>query len=706
MSFEKLLTPSSVAIIGASKDKKKVGNNILVNLISGGFKGEIYPVNPGTSEIEGKKCYSSVKEIPKEVDLAVIVVKRDLVLPTLKECVEKNIKSVIIITAGFGETGEEGKALQKEIINIAKLNGITLLGPNCLGLINTHHNLNASFGQGIGIKGEIAFISQSGALITAIQDMAVGDKIGFSILASLGNKAVLDEIDFLHHLQKDKTTKVICAYLEDVHNGQEFMKVAEHVNKVKPIIVLKSGRTASGAKAASSHTGSLAGSDSAYNCAFKRSGVIRAESIEHLFDVATALAYQPLPEGDRVAVITNAGGPGIMMSDALEMVGLKMATIDEETKEKLRSFLSPAASLQNPVDILGDASADTYKKAIEVVLESKNVDSLIIILTPQKMTEIAGTASTIVEIGKKNKKPIFCCFMGSEVVREGVRILKENHIPQYPVPERAAKAMRDMVLYSEYKRRPLRVIERFAVNKIPVIRTIKANISRGSYEIGEFDAKTILEAYKFIVPPGGLATNVDEAVRFANEVGYPVAMKISSPDILHKSDVGGVKIGLYNAQAVEDAFELMMLRIKRKKPEAEIRGVLIEKMIMGGREVILGMKKDPQFGPMIMYGLGGIFVEVLKDVSFGLAPLTEEECFKMIESTRSYKLLLGARGEQPVDVSLIVGNLQRLSQLVMDFPEIEEVDINPLKVGQVGDNAYVVDARIILSKEGRYARMA
>ncbi|MDG5815430.1 acetate--CoA ligase family protein [Chitinispirillales bacterium ANBcel5] len=699
MSFDKLLRPKTVAIIGASSDERKVGNNVLDNVINGGFEGEIYPINPKVDQILGKQCYKSLLDIPGEVDLAVIVIKRDLVLPMLKDCVKKGVKGVVVITAGFGETGEEGRQLQREMTSLVRENGITMMGPNCLGLINPWHKLNASFGQAINLPGPIGLISQSGALITAIQDIAANDKIGFSVLASLGNKAALDEVEFLKNLQKDENTKVIAAYLEDISRGQKFMKVAERVSKTKPVVVLKSGRTAAGAKAAASHTGSLAGADSAYTSAFERSGVVRADSIEHLFDIATAFAYQPLPKGDRVAVVTNAGGPGIMMSDALEMADLTMAKLDEETKSKLTSLLPAAASANNPVDVLGDANGELYGAAIDILLASDSVDSLVVILTPQKMTDDADTAQHIVNISKKYDKPVLACFMGAQIISKGIEILRENKIPQYAIPERAARAMRQMVSYSNYKKRPLREVERFAVNKIPVIKTIKSSIERGQYEIGEVEAKNILDAYNFNVPPGMLATTVDEAVRFSNELGYPIAMKISSPDILHKSDIGGVKVGLKNASEVEDAFELMMLKIKRKKPDAEVRGVLIERMVLGGREVILGMNKDPQFGPILMFGLGGIFVEVLKDVTFGLAPLTREECLSMIESTKSYKLLTGARGQKPYDINAIVNNLQRLSQLVLDFPEIDEIDMNPLKVGHEGDGASVVDARIILSKE-------
>jgi acetyltransferase len=700
MSFEKLLRPKSIAVIGASTSPGKVGYNILSNIISGGFEGEIYPVNPTVTELLGKKCYPSLKDIPLPVDCAVIVIKRDMVIPVLKECGEKGVQGVITITAGFKETGEEGKKLQLEIAHIVRQYNITMLGPNCLGLINPWHKMNASFGQALGEPGSIACISQSGALITAIQDMAASNKIGFSLLASLGNKASLDEVEFIQNLQRDEQTRVIAAYLEDISRGQEFMRVAERVGKSKPIVILKAGRTNAGAKAASSHTGSLAGADSAYKCAFDRTGVIRVDSIEHLFDVSMAFAYQPLPQGDRIAVVTNAGGPGIMMSDALEMAGLHMAKIDSETEDILKKMLPPAASVHNPVDVLGDAGGEVYAKTIDVLLASSAVDSLLVILTPQKMTDDAATAQAIVELSKKYHKPVFACFMGANTIAKGVAILQDNKIPQYPIPERAARAMLEMVRYSRYKRRPLRVVDRFVVNKYPVIKTIKTYLNRGKYEIGEHDAKNIMEAYNFNVPPGMLATSVDEAVRFANEVGFPLAMKISSPDILHKSDVGGVKIGIANMAAVEDAFELMMMRVKRKKPDALLRGVLIEKMILGGKEVILGMKKDPQFGPVIMFGLGGIFVEVLKDVVFGLAPLTAEECRTMIETTKSYKILRGVRGEKSVDIDGIVTALQRLSQLVMDFPEIEEVDINPLKAGSEGDGVYVVDARIILSREG------
>ncbi|MDR0307132.1 MAG: acetate--CoA ligase family protein [Chitinispirillales bacterium] len=700
MSFEKLLRPESVAVVGASTQPGKVGYEILNNVISDGFTGPVYPINPGAAEILGKKCYKSLTDVPGPVDLAVVVIKRGLVIPTLKEMGEKGTKAAIVITAGFGETGEEGKKLQAEMIEVVKKYGITMVGPNCLGLLNPWHKLNASFGGTAGVPGGIALISQSGALLTSVQDIAAQEKLGWSVLASIGNKATLDEVNFLEGLKNDKNTKVIAAYLENITHGRDFIREAETVSKEKPIVILKAGRTSSGAKAASSHTGSLAGADSAYMAAFDRVGVIRADSIEQLFDISMAFSYMPLPAGDRVAVVTNAGGPGIMMSDALEMLGLKVAALDKATEDKLLATLPAAGSAHNPVDVLGDATSDMYGKAMDIIIESPSVDSMIVVLTPQKMTDEDNVALKIVELSKKYNKPIFACFMGAGSIVKGVGILRDNKIPQYGVPERAAKAMLEMVKYSNYRKRAARVIKTFDVDKKKVAGIIAQYRADGMNEIGEVDAKEIMRAYKFNVPGGKLASTAKEAGQFTDELGYPVVMKISSPDILHKSDSGGVKVGLANRAEVENAFEKMMVTVKERVPGADIKGVLLEKMIgsKDDREVIVGMNKDPQFGPMIMFGLGGIFVEVLKDVCFGLAPLTEEEAMKMIQSTKAYKLLTGARGSKPNDIGAIVENLQRISQLVTDFEEIAEIDINPLKVGAEGAGATLLDARIILTK--------
>jgi acetate---CoA ligase (ADP-forming) len=704
MSFEALLRPRSVAVVGASANPSKVGHSVLSNLVRDGFQGPIFPINPTAERILDLKCHKSLLDVDGPIDLAIVVVSRDHVMGVLDDCKTKGVSAAIVITAGFGEVGEQGRALQHTAVQKCREGRITMVGPNCLGLVNPWHKLNASFGQPIGEPGAIALVSQSGALMTAVQDLAASTRLGFSLMASIGNKAFVDEVDFLQMLRADKHTKVITAYLENIVRGQEFMKVAERVGKEKPVVILKSGRTAAGAKAASSHTGSLAGADSAYDCAFERCGVIRVDSVERLFDVSQALAHQPLPEGDRIAVVTNAGGPGIMATDAIELLGLKMAVIDEANEAALRKILPAAGSWRNPVDVLGDAGPELYGAAAEVLLASSAVDALMVILTPQKVTDAEGTAKVIAEVASRHSKPVLACFMGGDAVASGISVFRSSSIPQYPIPERAAMALRQMVTYAAYKKRPLRLVERFVVNKNPVIKLFKSYRTRGVYEIGEVDAKTVMRAYNFHLPTGMLADSAEEAVNFAEQMGYPLAMKISSPDILHKSDVGGVRTNLQNASQVADAYELMMLRVKRKRPEAEVRGVLIEQMALGGQEVILGVKRDPQFGPMIMFGLGGIFVEVLKDVTFGVAPLTGDEIERMVERTRSYGLLRGARGREPRDVNSVIESIQRLSQLVVDFPEIEEVDINPLMVGREGDGALVVDARIVVAANPRSAQ--
>lgn len=700
MNFEKLLRPDSVAVVGASSQPGKAGYEILNNLISDGFSGRIYPINPKADEILGRKCYRNLTEIPGVVDLAVIVIPRNFVVPTLREMAAKGVKAAVVITAGFGETGEEGKKLQQEMVDIAREHDITLVGPNCLGILNPWHKFNATFGRPADTPGNMALISQSGALLTSVQDIAMRERLGWSVLASIGNKAALDEVDFLKGLRNDKNTKVIAAYLENITRGRDFIRSAEAVSKEKPIVILKAGRTSSGAKAASSHTGSLVGADSSYDAAFDRVGVIRVDSIEALFDVSMAFSYMPLPAGNRVAVVTNAGGPGIMMSDALEILGLKVAVFDDATKKKLLDVLPAAGSAHNPVDVLGDATGDMYGKAMEVAIASPEVDSMIVILTPQKMTDDDNVAQKIVEISKKYKKPVFACFMGAGSITRGVEILYDNRIPQYGVPERAAKAMREMVRYADYRKRPERKIRTFDVDRKAVRDIFDSCIAKGRHEIGEWDAKTIMRAYGFSVPQGELAWSAKQAGEVADKLGYPLVMKVSNPHILHKSDVGGVKVGLKNRAEVEAAYTDMMKTVSERSHRTDVEAVLMEKM-MGGkddREVIVGMSKDPQFGPMMMFGLGGIFVEVLKDVCFGLAPLTADEAMKMIQGTKSYKLLTGARGSKPNDVSAIVDAMQRMSQLVTDFPEIAEIDINPLKVGEEGKGATLLDARIILSK--------
>jgi acetyl coenzyme A synthetase (ADP forming)-like protein len=697
--LESLLYPKTVAVMGASRTLGKVGYAVVANLIEGGFEGDIVPVNPSGGELMGRRFYTSLEEWGKPIDLSVIAVPTAAVKGAVISSLKAEAKAVVIITAGFKEVDEAGAQLEREIAGLCKSAGARLMGPNCLGLINTHHKLNASFASHMPLTGGISVLSQSGALCAAILDWAAARKLGLATLLSIGNKADLDEIDFLSAFADDDKTKVIVGYLESIGNGDEFIRVAESVAAVKPVVILKAGTTSAGSKAASSHTGALAGADIAYGAAFKRAGVIRAETFEGLFDLATALAMQPLPKGDRVAIITNAGGPGIMAADAVESAGLKVTVLDESVATALRSKLPAAASVGNPIDVLGDADPSRYAMAIEAAQDDPTVDAVIVILTPQAMTKPAETALAIAA-AVKGEKPVLATFMGGEDIMPGRDELVAHNLPDYPSPERAVAALKAMVDYAAWRQRPPRIVARYPVNRRRVERVITRQLRTGRTYVGEVKAKDILRAYDFIVPDGRLVSTVEEATEAAPRLGYPLAMKIVSPDIIHKSDIGGVKLNLSSAQEVADAFELMMLRITRKAPEAFLEGVYLERMVPKGREVILGMTRDPQFGAMLMFGLGGIFVEVMKDVTFHLAPITSAEAMNMLMGTRSYKLLEGVRGEQGVNLAAIGEALQRISQLVTDFPQIDELDINPFIVGKPGEDSVAADARIQLRAGG------
>ena len=694
--LESLLCPQTVAVLGASQHPGKVGHEVLANLINGGFQGTIVPVNPKADEVLGRRCYHSLAEYDGKIDLAVIVVPAKVVKDAVQSSIDAGAKAIIVITAGFKEVGPEGAALEKELAQICRSNNVRLMGPNCIGLINMHHNMNATFANSVPPPGGISVISQSGALCVAILDWAVSMKMGFSKVISFGNKADLNEVDFLQALAEDNDTKVVAGYLENITEGDEFLRVAEQVAAVKPVVILKVGITQAGAKAAASHTGSLAGADMAYGAAFKRAGVIRAEHLESLFDYAMAFAMQPLPAGDRVAVITNAGGPGIMAADAVEMLGLKMGTPTEGTRKKLRGFLPPTAAVGNPIDVVGDADPDRYLKAFEVMQEDENTDAIIVVVTPQNMTQPLELAKRLAA-SHKGKKPVLAAFLGGEQIEAANEQLMALGIPSYPAPDRAVAVLKAMYDYGAWRNRPPRVVPYFPVNRRRVERIINWHARLGRNQIGEVEAKEILRAYDFNILPGQLATTEEEAVDAADRIGYPIVLKIVSPDVIHKSDFGGVRINLGNAEQVRDAFDLTMLRVRQRAPNASIRGVYVEKMGHKGREVILGMTRDPQFGPMLMFGLGGIFVEVMKDVTFYLAPITAEEAMQMLKSTRSYALLEGARGQAPVDLNALATSLQHISQLATDYPQIKELDINPFIVGSVGTSAYVADARMTLT---------
>jgi acetyl coenzyme A synthetase (ADP forming)-like protein len=700
MSLEKFFNPKSVAIVGASTQKTKVGYEILLNMIQAGYPGKIFPVNNKADLIEGLRCYPDLPSIGEIPDLVVIVVPAPVVPAIMLQCGKLGVKAVIIITAGFKEVGKEGLALEQQITQTASQYGIRVIGPNCLGIIAPSRRINASFGGDLPAAGSIGYLSQSGALLAAILDMANATGIGFSKLISIGNKIDVNELDLVSALGDDPETKVIAGYLESITDGNTFVRRAEQISNTKPILLIKSGGTAVGAKAASSHTGSLAGGETAYEAGFERAGIIRCGSIEQQFQYAEGFAMQPLPAGNRVAIITNAGGPGIMAADAIEREGLGFAQLAQATKDRLAGFLPAASNIHNPVDILGDALADRYEFALDAVLDDPGVDIALVILTPQAMTECLPTAEAVVRVVKKKpQKTVLACFLGAEKIAEALGVLRAGGIPQYRSPESAVDVIKVMSEHVRWRTKPKRVVRLFPVNRHKVEIIIERHIRQGLREVGEAEAKEVLEAYGFVTPKGSLATTPEQAANIADQIGYPVVMKIWSRDIIHKSDVGGVKLGMRNAQEVMDAFDLMMYRVPRKAPQAQILGVLVQQMCKGVREVILGMNRDPRFGPLMMFGMGGTMVEVMKDVSFYLAPLTADEAKQMLISTRTYKMLQGVRGEEGVDIEAIAEGLQRLSQLVTEYPQIQELDINPYVVGPRGTVPIAVDARMSVEKE-------
>lgn len=700
--LEPFFEPKSVAVIGASTSPGKLGYTVVENLVDVGYAkvGGVYPINPNANEILGLKAYPSVLDVPDAIELAVIVIPYMYVPEALRECGQKKIPAAIIITAGFREAGMEGLERERELLDIAKQYDIRIVGPNCLGIIDTHTPLNASFSAGTPPAGPMAFMSQSGALGTAVLDWALAGRLGLSKFVSLGNKADVGETDLLKAWADDPHSKVIMIYVEGLPNGQEFIRTARQISHKKPIVAVKSGVTQSGSRAVSSHTGSLAGSEQAYQAAFQQAGVLRAESMQTMFDIALALGYQPLLAGDRIAIVTNAGGPGILATDALERSGMTLARFENRTIQTLQENLPDAASAANPVDVLGDARSDRYRQAMELVINDQNVDGMLVVLTPQAMTEIEATAQAVADLSKSSNKPIFGCFMGEARVKAGIALLEKYGVPNYGFPERAALAFRAMSDYRAILQRPEPEFVHFKVDQDTVRQVIDRVRSEGRVTIGDAEAREIQTAYGLKIPDSRLAKTPDEAVKIATEIGYPLVLKIASPDILHKTDVGGVRVGLENTTELRDAFELMVYRAQRYIPEARIWGCQVQEMVpSGGIEILVGMNRDPQFGPLVTFGLGGIYVETLKDVTFRIAPFSLAEAEEMLKEIRTHALLDGVRGQPPVDKAAIVDTLLRIGQLVQDFPEIVELDINPLIVYPEGQGAISIDMRLVLSRE-------
>ncbi len=680
--LERMFNPKVVAVVGATPKEGKVGNILLKNLKD--FDGKVYAVNPKYDEILGYKCYPSVEEIPDEVDLAIIAVPAEVVPSILESCGRKGVKNAVVITAGFKEAGNY--ALENKITEICRRYGINMVGPNCLGIINTHNNLNATFGRIMPPKGDIAFLSQSGAFILAVLDWAKANNVGFSKIVSLGNKAVLDEADFMRFLARDEDTNVIMLYLEGVSEGRKFMEVAREVSKVKPIVGVKSGRTEAGAKAASSHTGSLAGSFVAYRTAFRQSGVVEAESIEDLFDFSLILRKIRKIDGG-IAIVTNSGGPGVIASDAVEEFGLNLAKFERRTIDRLREILPPIANVYNPVDVLGDADADRFGRALKIVEEDSNVGAIIAILTPTAQMDFIKASEFVLGIGK----PIVTCFMGGESVRDAIELLKKHGIVNFLDPVKAVRSLNSVKRFELMKRKIEKEIESIEI-EVDLVRVRDLIEKHRDKKVLTAESFEMLKAYGIPVPPYGIAKTAEEALKIADKIGYPVAMKVVSPDILHKTDVGCVKLNVGRERVISTFYEL----VKRAEDylKADVEGVMVQKMMPPGREVIVGMKRDPQFGPLIMFGMGGIYVEVFKDVSFRIAPIDRDEALDMIREVKAYSILKGVRGERPSDINALVDVIVRISKLSLDFDEIVEMDLNPVFVYEKG--CCVVDAKVVL----------
>ena len=694
-----ILSPKSIAVIGASRRSGAVGNRIVKNILESGFKGPIYPINPKADKIHGLKCYPSVLKVEGDVDLAVVAVPARIVPEVVEEAGVKGVKGLIVISAGFREIGEEGAKLEKEVLTLCRKYGMRMVGPNCLGVINTSVPMNTTFASSQPIPGSIAFLSQSGALCTAVIDWAPKEGLGFSVIVSLGNSADLNVVDFIEALREDENTRVIACYIEGISEGDRFVKVVGEVSRKKPIVILKAGLTSMGIRAVSSHTGSMAGSAVAYSSVFKRIGVIQVDSVEELFNYARAFASQPIPEGRGLAILTNAGGPGIVATDSCEKSGLRLAWLSQETIEKLRAILPEQASIINPVDVLGDASAERYKQALQILLDDPGVNSVIVILTPQAVTQPVKTAKAILNVYRSNpKKPILAVFMGGEAVAEAVKILRNNGIPVYEFPEEAVKTVEGMVRYAEYLREPLeQEIPEFERDLDTVRRIIERARLEGRTVLLGPEARLVMKAYGLKVPESGFAQNVRQALAIANKIGYPVALKVVSPHILHKTDVGGVVLNISSDYELEEAYDSIMRNVAALMPQARIYGVEVQEMAPRGKEVIVGMHRDMQFGPLIMFGLGGIYVNLIKDVSFRLAPISRKEAYDMVTETKAYTLLRGFRGEPPSDIDSVVDTLVRVSRLALDFKEIADLDINPLIVYERGKNSLALDVKITLS---------
>ena len=693
--MDALFRPRSIAVIGASRRPASIGGEILRNLVDFGFTGPVYPVNPSAVSVHSMRAYPNLEAIPDPVDLAIVIVPRDLVLGVIDDCGRKGVRGIVTITAGFKEVDAEGAALERAIAEKLERYGIRMVGPNCMGIVNTEKDvrLNATFAASIPERGNVGLISQSGALGEAILADAAHSDLGVAMFASMGNKTDVTANDLLEYWEDNPDVGVVLMYLESFGKPHRFTQLARRVTRKKPVIAVKAGRTAAGAQAATSHTGSIVGMDIAVESLLEQCGVLRVSTMHELFVKATALANQPIPRGQHIAIVTNAGGPGILCTDTCIGLGLELAKLGEQTVAGLQAALPPEASVANPIDMIASADASRYRAALELVKRDPAVDGIVAIFVSPIMIDAYEVAKAIAEAADGDK-PILSVFMGKQRSEEGAELLRSRHVPAYRFPEDAAQAMHAMCRYRELREAPQGNEVRFEVDRERAARAIAEARAQGMTQLPPSAVSEVLAAYGFPLAPMHTATNAAEAIAAGIELGYPVVLKIQSDVISHKSDVGGVRVDLRNADEVGTAYREMVDRLRSEDPDLTVQ---VQTMVRGGHEVILGMARDPQFGPLLMFGLGGVFVEVMRDVSVRIHPLTDVGARNMIERIKGYPLLAGARGEEPVAFDLLEESLLRLSQMIGDLrDDLAELDINPFIVTDRAEDSFVVDARIKL----------
>lgn len=701
-----IFRPQSVAVIGASTHKGTIGRETLHNILTAEFNGKVFPVNPKAPVIHSIKAYSTVLDVPDAVDLAIIIVPKQAVNEVVRQCGEKGVKGVVVISAGFSEVGPEGKARELEVVRTIEKFGMRMVGPNCFGVVNTHPdvNLNATFGKTFPMEGNVGFITQSGAMGEAIMNQAKELGIGFSVVASIGNKADISSNDVLEYLKDDPNTDLILMYLENFGNPRNFTRIAREVSAIKPIVAVKSGRTKLGAKAASSHTGALAGLDVGVDALFEQTGVMRVDTVEELFDVAAALSTQPVPKGNRVCVVTNAGGPGILATDALINFGMEMPNLAPATVKELKKHISAEASFSNPMDMVAGAGPKEFKLTLEAVKKDKRFDTIIPIFVPPVTINQLEVAEHIVAALKGTEKSVYACFMGAGEGSAGIQHLKNNNIPVYIFPEAVAKTLATINVYKNWLTRKRGSVKSFKVDSARVQQIIDDKLGTRDGSIIGDAAIEILEAYGIPAASYQYAHSAKDAVAAAKKLKYPVVMKIATPQILHKTEAGGVMVDLRSDAEVRRAYKTLEGKIKKLK-KGETFSVAMQQMVTGAVETVIGMTTDPSFGPLMMFGLGGIYVEIMKDVTFRINPITNRDAREMIESLKSYPLLTGFRGTPPVDLKIIEETLLRLSQLVKDFAVFSEIDINPFIVSPEITNCKAVDARFIVRHDDGHGKV-